>query len=173
MDPVANNRFASGEEYVQCQCAVQGVLSLQMHQASKDIGSGHSGFAVFTHCTPGVSDDQGLIELLSHNLNYFRAKPSISENYHSAWQRVSPGQAHRERKLYPQIMTRSGSHLNQPKPRENSPRSIWICPVATRWVIERSNAWMERSQSLVKILKTLNHATAKLNLCFIRLMLKG
>jgi len=45
--------------------------------------------------------------------------------------------------------------------------------VATRWVIERSNAWMERCKSLVKNFeRTLSHATAKLNLCFIRLMLK-
>ena len=46
-------------------------------------------------------------------------------------------------------------------------------PIATRWVIERSNAWMERCKSLVKNFeRTLVHATAKLNLCFIRLMLK-
>ena len=46
-------------------------------------------------------------------------------------------------------------------------------PVAARWVIERSNAWVERCKSLVKNFeRTLSHATAKLNLCFIRLMLK-
>ena len=46
-------------------------------------------------------------------------------------------------------------------------------PVAKRWIIERSNAWMERCKSLVKNFeRTLSHATAKLNLCFIRLMLK-
>jgi len=34
------------------------------------------GLPFFTHCTKAnVSDDQGLIELLSHNLDYFRAKP--------------------------------------------------------------------------------------------------
>ncbi|HYW20284.1 MAG TPA: IS5/IS1182 family transposase [Nodularia sp. (in: cyanobacteria)] len=46
-------------------------------------------------------------------------------------------------------------------------------PVATRWVIERSDAWMERCKSLVKNFeRTLSHATAKLNLYFIQLMLK-
>ncbi|MDJ0517156.1 MAG: transposase [Trichodesmium sp. MO_231.B1] len=45
--------------------------------------------------------------------------------------------------------------------------------MATRWVIEGSNAWMERSKSLVKNSEqTVTHGTAKLNLCFIRLMLK-
>ncbi len=34
------------------------------------------GFPFFTHCTKAnVSDDQGLIEMLSHHLDYFRAKP--------------------------------------------------------------------------------------------------
>jgi transposase len=46
-------------------------------------------------------------------------------------------------------------------------------PVKWRWVIERSNAWVERCKSLVKNFEwSLENATAKLNLCFIRLMLK-
>jgi transposase len=46
-------------------------------------------------------------------------------------------------------------------------------PVAARWVIERSNAWVERCKSLVKNFdRTLERSNAKLNLCFIRLMLK-
>ncbi|MEP0924874.1 transposase [Leptolyngbya sp. ST-U4] len=41
-------------------------------------------------------------------------------------------------------------------------------PMATRWVVERSNAWMERCKSLVKNFeRTLDHARAKLNLFFI------
>jgi transposase len=48
-----------------------------------------------------------------------------------------------------------------------------LVPVPTRWIIERSNAWMERCKRLVKNFeRTLGNATAKLNLCFIRLMLK-
>jgi transposase len=44
---------------------------------------------------------------------------------------------------------------------------------STGRVIEQSNAWMEQCKSLVKNFeKTLSRATAKLNLCFIRLMLK-
>jgi len=45
--------------------------------------------------------------------------------------------------------------------------------IPTRWVIERSNAWMERCKSLVKNFEqTFEHAAAKIKLCFIRLMLK-
>ncbi|WP_228055331.1 transposase [Gloeocapsopsis crepidinum] len=46
-------------------------------------------------------------------------------------------------------------------------------PVGTRWILERSNAWMERSKSLVKNFEpTFSHATTKINLCLMRLMLK-
>ncbi|MEG4015795.1 MULTISPECIES: hypothetical protein [unclassified Microcoleus] len=46
-------------------------------------------------------------------------------------------------------------------------------PVKVRWVIERSNAWMERCKILVKNFeRSLAGATAKLNLCFIRLMIR-
>ncbi|MCC5643672.1 hypothetical protein LC607_12085 [Nostoc sp. CHAB 5824] len=44
------------------------------------------GLPFFTHCTKAnVSDDQGLIELLSNNLDYFRVKPvNILLYYHPA-----------------------------------------------------------------------------------------
>ena len=46
-------------------------------------------------------------------------------------------------------------------------------PVQARWVIERTNSWMERCKSLVKNFeRTLAHATTKVNLCFVRLMLQ-
>lgn len=46
-------------------------------------------------------------------------------------------------------------------------------PAIARWVIERSNAWMERCKILVKNFeRTLSNAATKINLCFVRLMLK-
>jgi hypothetical protein len=118
-----------------------------------------------------------LIELLSHNLDYFRAKPVnipkitilLDHGYH-------PDKITAElQKLYPQIMTKIRFEL-APKPTLAEKAAVGktgFVPVATRWVIERSNAWMERCKSLVKNFeRTLSHATAKLNLCFIRLMLK-
>ncbi len=78
-------------------------------------------------------------------------------------------------KLYPQILTKIRFEL-APKPtkaQKAAQGKTGFVVVATRWVIERSNAWMERCKSLVKNFeRTLSHATAKLNLCFIRLMLK-
>jgi len=136
------------------------------------------GFPFFTHCTPAnVSDDQGLIEMLSHNLDYFRAKPVnipritilLDNGYHPETMTAAL------QDLYPQIMTKIRFEL-APKPTKAEKAAqgkTGFVVVATRWLIARSNAWMERCKSLVKNFeRTLSHATAKLNLCFIRLMLK-
>jgi predicted ATP-dependent protease len=63
-----------------------------------------------------------------------------------------------------------------PKPskaeKEKEGKSGFV-PVKARWVIERSNSWMERCKSLVKNFeRTLKNATFKINLCFVRLMFK-
>ena len=45
--------------------------------------------------------------------------------------------------------------------------------IPMRWIVERSNAWVERYKSLVKNFdRTLVNANARLKLCFVRLMLK-
>ncbi len=136
------------------------------------------GLPFFTHCTKAsVTDDQGLIELLGSNLDYFRAKPVnipkitilLDHGYHP--DTISKSL----QKLYPPMMTKIRFQL-APKPTKAekiAQGKTGFVPVATRWIIERSNAWMERCKSLVKNFeRTLDHATAKINLCFIRLMLK-
>ena len=136
------------------------------------------GLPFFTHCTPAsVTDDQGLVELLSNHLDYFRAKPVnipkitilLDNGYHP--DKITTAL----QKIYPQIMTKSRFEL-PPKPTKAEKAAqgkTGFVVVATRWVVERSNAWMERCKSLVKNFeRTLSNATAKLNLCFIRLMLK-
>jgi len=124
-----------------------------------------------------VSDDVGLVELLSRNLEYFRAKPMnipkitilLDSGYHID-KIIDALQA-----LYPRILTKVRFQIApklSPQQKALQGKSGFV-PVPTRWVIERSNAWMERCKSLVKNFEwTLEHATAKLNLCFIRLMLK-
>ena len=77
--------------------------------------------------------------------------------------------------IYPQIMTKIQFELSaKPSKAENVAKGqSGFVPVAARWVIERSNAWVERCKSLVKNFdRTFVRANAKLKLCFIRLMLK-
>lgn len=136
------------------------------------------GLPFFAHCTKAsVTDDRGLIELLSQHLDYFRRKPVtipkitvlLDHGYH-------PDKLTAElQQIYPQIMTKVRFQVAaKPTQAEKAAQGkSGFVPVATRWIVERSNAWMERCKSLVKNFeRTLTHATAKIQLCFIRLMLK-
>ncbi|MGA0198060.1 MAG: transposase [Prochlorotrichaceae cyanobacterium] len=136
------------------------------------------GFPFFTHCTPAnVSDDAGLIEMLTKNIDYFRDKPVnipkitilLDHGYHPD-KLIKALEA-----VYPQIMSKIQFELS-PKPSKAEKAAqgkTGFVPVAARWVIERSNAWMERCKILVKNFeRTLDNATSKMNLCFVRLMLK-
>lgn len=115
--------------------------------------------------------------MLIDRLDYFRAKPVnipkitilLDHGYH-------PNTIETALELfYPQIMTKVRFQL-APKPTKAEKATqgkTGFVPIATRWVVERSNAWMERCKSLVKNFeRTLDHASVKINLCFIRLMLK-
>lgn len=136
------------------------------------------GFPFFVHCTKAnQSDDTGLVEMISAHIDYFKAKPVnipkitilLDHGYHPEWLTQQLEQ------IYPQIM-RKIRFEQSPKPskaQKQQQGKTGFVPVAVRWVIERSNAWMERCKSLVKNFeRTLDHAAAKVKLCFIRLMLK-
>jgi Transposase DDE domain len=136
------------------------------------------GFPFFTHCTrANVSDDAGLIEMLTLNIDYFKSKPVnipkitilLDHGYH-------PEHLTEElEKVYPQIMTKIKFELStKPSKQEKAEQGkSGFVPAIARWVIERSNAWMERCKILVKNFeRTLSNATTKINLCFVRLMVK-
>jgi hypothetical protein len=85
-----------------------------------------------------VSDDLGLIELLSQNLDYFRAKPMnipkitilLDHGYHP--EKITAAL----QTLYPQIMTKLRFQL-APKPTKAEKDALvgktGFVPVATRW----------------------------------------
>lgn len=115
--------------------------------------------------------------MLSANIDYFKEKPVnspkitilLDHGYHietivAALQ-----------KIYPDILrkVRFERSAKLSKDEKQAQGKSGFVVVKARWVIERSNAWMDRCKSLVKNFeRTLDHATAQLNLCFIRLMLK-
>lgn len=92
--------------------------------------------------------------MLIDRLDYFRAKPVnipkitilLDHGYHPN----TIGDA--LQLFYPQIMTKIRFQL-APKlalAEKAAQGKTGFVPVATRWIIERSNAWMERCKSLVK-----------------------
>jgi transposase len=115
--------------------------------------------------------------MLTLNIDYFKSKPVnipkvtilVDHGYHPDYL------AEQLEKVYPQIMTKIRFERS-PKPSKQEKAEqgrTGFVPVATRWIIERSNAWMERCKSLVKNFeRTLSHAKTKMDLCFVRLMLK-
>ena len=136
------------------------------------------GFPFFTHCTKAnISDDAGLIEMLSAHIDYFKAKPLglpkttilLDNGYHPD-KLTTALEA-----VYSDIMQKIQFELS-PKPtkKKKLAQGKWgFVPVKARWVVERSNAWVERCKSLVKNFeRTLAAAKAKLDLCFVRLMVK-
>ncbi|MDB9386902.1 Phosphate ABC transporter, periplasmic phosphate-binding protein PstS [Microcystis aeruginosa NIES-98] len=144
----------------------------------RHLGTDSLGFPFFAHCTPAnLSDDQGLIELLTRGIDYFKLKPSelskttilLDNGYH-------PDKIEKELvKVYPEIMTKIQFELSpKPSKTEKAEKGLsGFVPVKTRWVIERSNSWMERCKSLVKNFeRTLEHSTTKIHLCFLRLLLR-
>jgi hypothetical protein len=145
-------------------CFYKATNGIKRHLAVETLG-----FPFFTHCTPAnVSDDVGLVEMLTLNMDYFRAKPVtipkitilLDRGYHINFLIKKLGQ------IYPQIMTKIRFEMST-KPSKQ--KKSGFVPVTARWVIERSHAWMERCKSLVKNFeRTLTHAVTK----FIRLMLK-
>lgn len=136
------------------------------------------GFPFFTHCTKAnVADDAGLIEMLTLNIDYFQAKPVnlpkttilLDHGYHL------DALIEALEQVYPEIMTIIRFELaTKPSKQEKAAQGkAGFVPAVARWVIERSNAWMERCKSLLKNFeRTLANATTKINLCFVRLMLK-
>jgi Transposase DDE domain len=135
------------------------------------------GFPFFIHCTPAnVTDDVGLVEMLTLNIDYFKAKPVnipkitilLDHGYHLDYLTKALEQ------VYPQIMTKIRFELStKPSKQEKAEGKSGFVPAIARWVIERLKAWMERCKILVKNFeRTLANATTKINLCFIRLMIK-
>ena len=154
-------------------CVYKATNGIKRHLAIDTIG-----FPFFTGCTPAnVSDDLGLIELFKRHMDYFRSKPVnipkitilVDHGYHP--DTVIPALE----QVYPNIMRkiRFERSAKPSKAEKAASGKTGFVPVAVRWVVERSNAWMERCKSLVKNFeRTLAHANSLINLCFVRLMLK-
>jgi len=115
--------------------------------------------------------------MLIDNIDYFKQKPVnipkitilLDHGYHID-HIVRALQA-----VYPGILSnvRFEQSAKPSKAEKQAQGKSGFVVVKARWVIERSNAWMERCKSLVKNFeRTLVHATTKINLCFIRILLK-
>lgn len=133
-------------------------------------------FPFFTHCTPAnLSDDRGLLEMLKNNIDYFKNKPvkipKITILLDSGYYPKSLTK--KLKNIYPAILTQIRfQHAPKPSRQQKTMHALsGFAPQPTRWIIERSNAWMERFKSLVKNFdRTPLHAIAQINPCFVKLI---
>ena len=113
--------------------------------------------------------------MFTANIEYFKSKPVnikkttllLDHGYHIDYL------VKKLQKVYPGIMTKIRSECSKKhsKQEKEEPGKQGFVPAIARWVIERSNAWMERCNIWVKNdERTLANATTKMNLCFVRLM---
>jgi len=136
------------------------------------------GFPVFTLCTrANVTDDQGLIDMFIHNERYFIERPEfltpltvlLDSGYHTDF-------IIKALEDHPAILNKVTFEIS-PKMSKEMKKELGLkgfVPVFKRWIVERSNSWTEKCKSLIKNFeKTLERANYKLQLCFMRLMLKN
>ena len=115
--------------------------------------------------------------MCTQNIEYFKSKPVNIEKITILLDpRYHIDRLVRElQKIYPQMMTTvrfelSKKHSKQEKEEQGTSGFI---PAIARWVVKRSNAQMERCKIWVKNdERTLANATKKMNLCFVRLIVK-
>jgi hypothetical protein len=132
------------------------------------------GNILFTHCSSAnVSDDQGLVEMIEKNIDYFKQKTVNTKKITI----LCDNGYHKEKlekelkKIYPQILTKMRIEIT-PKPTKD-PDNPGFKPVHKRWVVERTNAWSEKCRVLWKNCeKLIETSVAKLHLCTIRLQIK-
>lgn len=138
------------------------------------------GTPFFVVCTAAnVTDDKGFIQIVKENLSFFISLPLLSEDcpftilFDSGYNK-----SYIENeivKLYPEILSKVVIEI-APKmsPEEKKEKGLTgFIVVHKRWIVERSNSWMEKCRLLWKNCESkLTTSVADIKLCFIRLILR-
>lgn len=140
------------------------------------------GNPYFVRCTKAsVSDDDGLLEIIRENKQYFLDLPVghlvtilLDNGYHKE---------HLEREIEqiePQLSSRIEIEIaEKPKPeqrglsRQENPAKQGFVVIKKRWIVERTNAWINQCRVLWKNCEgLLRTSKAKIQICSIRLILR-
>lgn len=138
------------------------------------------GTPFFVVCTAAnLSDEEGLVRLVRENLDFFLSLPDKSADYtltilcDSGYNKASV-----EKKLmvlHADILSKIEIKI-APKvsPEEKEARGVsGFVVVAKRWIVERSNACLEKCRLLWKNCESqLTTSVANIKICFIRLILR-
>ena len=138
------------------------------------------GTPFFVVCTPAnISDDDGFIQIVKENLDFFIELPEISDEYALTILLDSGYNKKNIEKnlkiIYPQILSKIKIEISPKISREEKEKQgiSGFVVIHKRWIVERSNAWMEKCRLLWKNCEAkLTTSVAEIKLCFIRLILR-
>ena len=135
------------------------------------------GSPFFVTCTPAnVSDDDGFLKMFSENLSFFVSLPERSDDYCLTILFDSGyNKSHIETKIqaiYPDILSKIdikiAPKISDAEKKEQGLTGFVVVP--KRWIVERSNAWMEILWKNCE--SRIETSIAEIKLCFIRLILR-
>ena len=140
------------------------------------------GNPYFVHCTrANLSDDDGLLEMMRQNKQYFLDLPVkhtitilLDKGYHKEHleqeiERIEPQLSERIKiELAEQITPERRAAAKADKPTKNG-----FAVIKRRWIVERTNAWINQCRVLWKNCEgLLATSEAKIRVCAIRLILR-
>jgi transposase len=140
------------------------------------------GNPYFVHCTPAnASDDEGLLTIIRENKGYFLALPAghvvtilLDHGYH---QEYLEGEI---KKIDAQLLkclkieiAEKITPAQRAEAKAANPAKQGFVVIAKRWLVERTNAWVNQCRVLWKNCEgLLRTSEAKLRICAIRLILR-
>lgn len=140
------------------------------------------GTPYLVHCSPAhLSDDEGLLHMIREHQTYFLNLPAghvitllLDHGYHPDYftqevEKINPPLAARLEIKHAEKVTPEQRHAA----RADNPGKQGFVVIKKRWLVERTNAWINQCRVLWKncegILKT---SETKIRLCAIRLLLR-
>ena len=140
------------------------------------------GNPYFVHCTPAnLSDDEGLLAIIKANKEYFLTLPAahtitllLDNGYHKEYLEAAIA------KLEPQLSGKLNIELSakitpeqKAASKQENPAKQGFVVIAKRWIVERTNAWINQCRVLWKNCEgLLATSETKIRICAIRLILR-
>ena len=140
------------------------------------------GNVYFVHCPKAsLSDDDGLLEIIRENLRYFLDLPAAfvvtilpDNGYHKEYleQQIAQIEPELASRIRIEIAEKVTPAQRRVAKAENPAKQGFVA-VPKRWIVERTNAWLNQCRVLWKNCEgLLRTSEAKIRICAIRLILR-
>lgn len=140
------------------------------------------GNPYFVKCTTAkISDDEGLLEIIKENKDYFLNLPDghiitmlLDNGYHKEYLEAEIAKIEPElrKKIKIELSAKITPEQKAISKQEN-PAKLGFVVIAKRWIVERTNAWINQCRVLWKNCEgLLVTGETKIRICAIRLILR-